>query len=126
RDQEALPMAAAVLGCSAVAKPPTLRGKLVRDRVPEIIRQAGLVPITEPAPPHLLGQYVDAKLQEELHEYLTSGDVEELADLIEVCFAAAKCKGVSPEQLLEIAREKRDRRGGFSERMIWFGNHSDR
>jgi predicted house-cleaning noncanonical NTP pyrophosphatase (MazG superfamily) len=99
-----------------------VRGKLVRDRIPEIIKREGLVPLVEPAPRHEYNQYVNAKLQEELHEYLASGDVEELADLIEVCFAAADSKGVGREQLLEIVRDKRERRGGFAERLIWYGN----
>ncbi len=101
-----------------------MRGKLVRDRIPEIIRRDGLVPVIETASPEEYRGYLRAKLGEELQEYLSSGDVEELADLIEVCFAAASSHGVGPEQLLQIAEEKRRQRGGFSDRLIWLGNRS--
>jgi hypothetical protein len=56
-----------------------MRGKLVRDRIPEIILQAGLTPVIETASPEDYGRYVRAKLEEELEEYLSSGDVAEVA-----------------------------------------------
>ena len=46
----------------------------------------------------------------------------ELADLVEVCFAAAALHGVDQDQLLEIARDKRQQRGGFDSRLVWMGN----
>lgn len=100
----------------------SLRGKLVRDRIPEIIQQAGHVPVIETASPQDYGRYVRAKLQEELEEYLSSGDVTEVADLIEVCFAAAALHGVDQDELLAIARDKRQQRGGFDDRVVWLGN----
>lgn len=99
-----------------------MRGKLVRDRIPEIILQAGLIPVIETASPEDYGRYVRAKLKEELEEYLSSGDVVELADLIEVCFAAAALDGLTPGDLLVIVREKHAARGGFDNRLIWMGN----
>jgi predicted house-cleaning noncanonical NTP pyrophosphatase (MazG superfamily) len=99
-----------------------MRGKLVRDRIPEIILQAGLTPVIETASSEDYDQYVRAKLGEELREYLSSGDVTELADLIEVCFTAAALHGVSRDELLTIARDKRQQRGGFSDRLVWMGN----
>ncbi len=100
----------------------SMRGKLVRDRIPEIILQAGLVPIVETASPEDYGRYVCAKLEEELEEYLSSGDVAEVADLVEVCFAAAALHGVGQDELLAIARDKRQQRGGFDGRLVWRGN----
>lgn len=100
----------------------TLRGKLVRDRIPEIIVREGLVPIVETASPQDYDRYVCAKLEEELAEYLSSGDVAEVADLVEVCFAAAALHGVGPDELLAIARDKRQQRGGFDDRLVWLGN----
>ncbi len=99
-----------------------MRGKLVRDRIPEIILQAGLIPVIETASPEDYGRYVRAKLEEELEEYLSSGDVTEVADLVEVCFAAAALHGVGPDELLAIARDKRQQRGGFDDRLVWMGN----
>ncbi|MGH3871567.1 MAG: hypothetical protein ACRDSR_08660 [Pseudonocardiaceae bacterium] len=100
----------------------SMRGKLVRDRIPEIILRSGLVPVIETASPEDYGRYVRAKLEEELEEYLSSGDVTEVADLVEVCFAAAALHGVGPDELLAIARDKRQQRGGFDDRLVWMGN----
>jgi predicted house-cleaning noncanonical NTP pyrophosphatase (MazG superfamily) len=97
-------------------------GKLVRDRIPEIIRSAGLDPIVTIAAPEDYNRYLCAKLDEERLEYVNSGDVEELADLVEVCFAAAQAHGVSPDELLGLAQAKRERRGGFTGRLVWLGN----
>lgn len=60
--------------------------------------------------------------EEELEEYLSSGDVAEVADLVEVCFAAAALHGVGQDELLAIARAKRQQRGGFDSRLVWMGN----
>jgi predicted house-cleaning noncanonical NTP pyrophosphatase (MazG superfamily) len=111
-----------LLRSAAVSGDATLRGKLVRDRIPEIILRQGLVPIVETASPQNYDRYVRAKLEEELAEYLSSGDVAELADLVEVCFAAAALHGVGPDELLAIARDKRQQRGGFDDRLVWMGN----
>jgi predicted house-cleaning noncanonical NTP pyrophosphatase (MazG superfamily) len=97
-------------------------GKLVRDRIPEIIQQSGCTPVIETASPEDYPRYVRAKLKEELEEYLGSGDVAELADLVEVCFSAAVLHGVSQDELLAIARDKRQQRGGFEKRLVWMGN----
>lgn len=102
-----------------------LRGKLVRDRIPEIIRQSGSTPIIETAAPEDYPQYVRMKLQEELQEYLQSGEVVELADLIEVCFAAAALKGISPTELVAIVRDKHGARGGFDQHLVWMGNANE-
>ncbi len=93
-----------------------MRGKLVRDRIPEIILRAGLVPVIETAAPEDYDRYVRAKLQEELEEYLSSGDVAE------VCFAAAALHGIGQDELLAIAQDKRAQRGGFDDRLVWMGN----
>ncbi|MGH3930481.1 MAG: hypothetical protein ACRDTF_10950, partial [Pseudonocardiaceae bacterium] len=111
-----------LLGSVGMPGGTTLRGKLVRDRIPEIILREGLVPVVETASPEDYGWYVRAKLKEELAEYLSSGDVAEVADLVEVCFAAAALHGVGPDELLAIARAKRQQRGGFNDRLVWLGN----
>ncbi|MGB6162290.1 MAG: putative PEP-binding protein [Pseudonocardiaceae bacterium] len=115
-------LAAILLRSAAMSGDTTLRGKLVRDRIPEIILREGLVPIVETASPQDYDRYVHAKLEEELAEYLSSGDVAEVANLVEVCFAAAALHGVGPDELLAIARDKRQQRGGFDDRLVWMGN----
>lgn len=99
-----------------------MRGKLVRDRIPEIILQSGRTPIMETAAPEDYPRYVHAKLKEELTEYLSSGDVTEIADLIEVSFAAAALHGIDQDQLLALVHSKRQQRGGFTMRHVWIEN----
>lgn len=60
--------------------------KLVRDRIPEIIEKAGKQAIVEKVGESQLIKLLNKKLEEELIEYLESGNVEELADLVEVVY----------------------------------------
>ena len=92
--------------------------KLVRDRIPEIIQANGQACRWRTLNPSEFQQQVDAKLSEELAEYLEAGDVEELADLLEVLYAAAQARGCSPMQLDAIRQEKADRRGAFQRRIL--------
>ena len=64
---------------------------------------------------------IDAKLDEELAEYYKDQNIEELADLLEVIYAAACARGYSLEQLEQIRTEKADKRGGFQEKILLMG-----
>ncbi|RJE84393.1 phosphoribosyl-ATP pyrophosphohydrolase [Paenibacillus sp. 1011MAR3C5] len=95
--------------------------KLVRDRIPHIIRAKG-----ESCRIRVLGlpeyrKELRAKLQEELQEYLEAADpadaLEELADMLEVIRALALVHGSDAEQLEAIRSEKAEQRGGFTERV---------
>lgn len=92
--------------------------KLVRDRIPEIIEAKGNTCITEVLTDEAYLKMLDAKLTEELAEYHADGNPEELADLLEVIYAAAKARGVSPEELDRIRAEKAHKRGGFDEKLL--------
>lgn len=88
-------------------------GKLVRDRIPEIILREGFTPETRILEE---GEYVaelNRKLREETAEYLESGELEELADIQEVVEALCKAKGFSVEDLARIKAEKQAARGAF-------------
>lgn len=92
--------------------------KLVRDKIPQIIEASGKKAVTRVADDT---EYLDClrrKLSEEVQEYLTSGDVEELADILEVVSALGRCAGASTDQLIGIAADKREARGGFDERIL--------
>jgi predicted house-cleaning noncanonical NTP pyrophosphatase (MazG superfamily) len=58
------------------------QGKLVRDRIPELIRTLGKRVETRTLDESEYGDRLRTKLQEEVQEYLASGDPEELADII--------------------------------------------
>ncbi len=90
-----------------------LYDKLVRDKIPEVIRQAGKQPITDILPPEEMTAALDRKLQEEVQEYLESGSVEEMADVLEVLHGLAFHKGISWDEVEATRVHKRDERGGF-------------
>ncbi len=92
--------------------------KLVRDRIPEIIESKGNTCITEVLSDEAYLRMLDAKLDEELSEYHADGNPEELADLLEVIYAAAKARGVTAEALDGIRAEKAAKRGAFEKKIL--------
>lgn len=93
-------------------------GKLVRDLVPGIIREVGEVPITHRADDAEYADKLVDKLREELDEFATSGEIEELADLLEVIRALGQANGIGWAELDEMRAQKARDRGGFEERII--------
>ena len=92
-------------------------GKLVRDRIPELIRQGGGTPVTETMDDDLYLAELDRKLNEEVAEYQESKALEELADILEVVEAIAVAQGATLEQLAQVKAEKKRERGGFAEKI---------
>ena len=92
--------------------------KLVRDRIPEIIEASGAECKTDILSDEKYLEMIDAKLDEELAEYHKDLNVEELADLLEVIYAAAKARGYTLEQLEAIRAEKASKRGTFEKKIL--------
>lgn len=92
--------------------------KLVRDRIPEIIESSGKTCTVEILSDEDYLRMVDAKLDEELAEYHKDQNIEELADLLEVIYAAAKARGYSLEQLETVRAEKAAKRGSFDQKIL--------
>ena len=92
--------------------------KLVRDRIPEIIEASGKTCVTEVLSDEEYLKMVDAKLDEELAEYHKDQNIEELADLLEVIYAAAIARGYSIEGLERVRAEKAAKRGGFEKKIL--------
>lgn len=98
-------------------------GKLVRDKIPDIIRADGKDSMIRIADLEEYAARLRGKLREEVDEFLASDDdPEELADILEVLYALARQIGVSPEKVEELRAAKAAERGGFNERIIWLGN----
>ncbi|MEW1960692.1 nucleoside triphosphate pyrophosphohydrolase [Kineococcus sp. NPDC059986] len=97
-------------------------GKLVRDRIPDIIRAEG----REPRIRILTNdEYVAAllvKVVEEAGELRDAATTEErlaeAADVYEVLLAVAELCGASIEDVVRLADAKRQQRGGFGGR-VW-------
>ena len=92
--------------------------KFVRDRIPEIIAQGGNRCRTQVLSDEDYLRMVDAKLDEELAEYHADGNVEELADLLEVIYATAAARGCGREELERICAAKAEKRGGFEQKIL--------
>jgi len=92
--------------------------KLVRDRIPEIIEATGKTCVTEVLPVEEYLKMIDAKLDEELAEYHNDQNIEELADLLEVIYAAAIARGYSIDELERVRSEKAAKRGGFEKKLL--------
>ena len=95
-----------------------LYNKLVRDRIPEIIMSSGQQCVTKVLSDEAYLKMVDAKLDEELAEYHKDQNLEELADLLEVLYAAAAARGYTPEQLDQRRAEKAAKRGKFEKKLL--------
>ncbi|MFK3959976.1 phosphoribosyl-ATP pyrophosphohydrolase [Pseudalkalibacillus hwajinpoensis] len=95
--------------------------KLVRDRIPEIIRANGNKCSTEILDEAEYKKELQLKFKEELQEYLEAQEdshaVEELADVLELIYSLVEVHHSSVEELEEVRREKREIRGGFDERV---------
>ena len=98
------------------------QGKLVRDKIPQIIIADGKKPITRILNEDEYLSELDKKLNEEIAEYQEDKSIEELADVLEVMFAICVARGYSVEELMNVRNSKRDKRGGFEQRIFWIGN----
>ena len=96
----------------------TVYYKLIRDKIPEIIEAQGKICVTEILSDAQYLKMVDAKLDEELAEYHKDQNIEELADLLEVIYAAAAARGCTKEQLERVRAEKERKRGAFRKKIL--------
>ena len=97
-------------------------GKLVRDKIPEIIEAGGATPLTRILETEEYLACLEAKLDEEVQEFHESKSAEELADILEVVYALAEARNCSRAQLQELFDAKHAARGGFAKRIYWMGN----
>jgi len=97
-----------------------LPGKLVRDRIPEIIHQAGKRCTVRQLDSKEYRAALKAKLIEEAQEVVAAGAdlVTELADLCEVMDALMVEHGIAQADVQAVQGQRRRDRGGFAQR-IW-------
>lgn len=97
--------------------------KLVRDKIPEIIRASGKTPIihTEVDEKVILELLKD-KLVEEANEVKSatcSGNIVlELADVYEAMVSIGRMFGVSIQAIQQFAELKREEKGGFTKMIV--------
>lgn len=96
---------------------PTYR-KVVRDRIPELIRSSGGVPRTRRLTPEEFAAALGRKLVEEAREFAAAPSPEELADVLEVVHALMAATGLSVEEVQRVRQAKAEERGAFDERLL--------
>lgn len=92
--------------------------KLVRDRIPEIIREDGQRPDTRKVDGEEYRNFLLDKIREEASELAESGDREEIADLFDVVETYMALENFDREEVEDIRKEKNAERGGFSKGFI--------
>ena len=92
--------------------------KLVRDKIPEIIKADGRECDIKIVSGEEKYKLLEAKLLEEVNEFLEDKNLEELADVMEVLFGLAESLGYSEEELLKARAKKLRERGGFKEGIV--------
>ena len=96
--------------------------KLVRDRIPDLMRASGRAGTFHLATATERRELLRAKLVEEANEFLeaTPGRAaEELVDILEVVAALAEALGINQTDLEVRRREKAAERGAFAYGVVW-------
>ncbi|HHX45357.1 MAG TPA: nucleoside triphosphate pyrophosphohydrolase [Chloroflexi bacterium] len=98
--------------------------KLVRDRIPEVIRTSGRRCGTRVLEEEEYRTALRQKLVEEAREAARAGPEElagELVDILELIDALLAAEGIDAAAVGELRARKREERGGFEERicLLW-------
>lgn len=92
--------------------------KLVRDNIPNIIKQSGLTPNIRILDDK---EYVDAlfaKLIEEAGELRNEPNIEEVSDVYEVLESIKKVMNLSNEEVEQVRLSKKLKNGGFDKKIL--------
>ena len=96
-------------------------GKLVRDKILEIIKDNGEVPISKILNNNEYKIELEKKLLEECYEVINAKNdkdrLEELADLLEVMLSLGKIQDNDLDDIINLCNTKRLKRGGFDRRI---------
>ena len=92
--------------------------KLVRDKIPEIIKKKGEVLITHIASDDEYWKKLKEKLQEEVDEFLKNSNKEELADILKIIYVLRDLYKIDKDKFEQLRKEKVDKRGGFKNKII--------
>lgn len=92
--------------------------KLVRDKIPEILKEKGIIFHSHIADDNEYESELYLKLQEELEEFILKPSTEELADMLEVIDAIRMFHDISIDDLKKVKIKKKKERGGFKNKII--------
>ena len=91
--------------------------KLIRDKIPEIIKETGKTCVVETVSQEDYMKLLVRKLFEEAGEFSKERDIKELADLLEVIETLAINLDSSLDYIMKIKESKKSERGGFSKKL---------
>ena len=92
--------------------------KLVRDKIPDIIKRKGGIPVIHIAGDREYWQKLKDKLKEEVYEFFEDEREEEIIDILEVIYAICDFKGIDKQKLEELRKKKALEKGAFKNRVI--------
>ena len=96
--------------------------KLVRDNIPEIIMADNRNPVTRILTVDEYKVELEKKLNEEYQEVLSTTNseerIEELADMLEIIQSLAIIENRTLDDVINVAKEKSKKRGGFQKRIF--------
>ena len=95
--------------------------KLVRDNIPAIIGRTGKRALVSTLEESAYHKALCDKLGEEVEEFLQSGEVMELCDVVEVVHALLAVMDISMEEFERLRLQKRHSNGGFERRLLLTG-----
>ena len=92
--------------------------KLVRDKIPEYIREKGEKAISHIAGDKEYWEKLKEKFIEEVNEFNKAENPDELADVLEVIDAIIDYKKFDRSEIKNIKEKKVQKRGAFKDRVI--------
>ena len=104
-----------------IGKMERVYNKLVRDNIPDIIKDKGEEPVIRILNDDEYKIELEKKLYEEYQEVISASGVdrlEELADMLEVIRALAKLENNDLNDIIKIADEKNIKRGSFNNKIF--------
>lgn len=93
-------------------------GKLVRDNVPQMLESQGNKCDVDTLQEEIVLEYLYIKLQEEIFDLVDTGDIDELADILEIVYSIGEKYGYSSEDLYKRKIEKKEEYGGFKKNIL--------
>lgn len=97
-------------------------GKLVRDKIPEVIKRNSKDKKITIKTYKVKGlefiKFLKLKLEEEIDEFFDNPSVEEMADIFEVLFHLAEVFNIDLNEVEKKRKEKLEERGGFKEKIV--------
>ena len=92
--------------------------KLVRDKIPEIIKKKGEKCKVRIANDKEYWGKLKEKLQKEIEEFSENETIEEIADILEIIDALCSYKKFNKRKLESVKKQKAKERGRFKKKII--------